>query len=66
METNNGIEAIHAKTRTQWRKWLAKHCESKKSVCLILGHKNSKTKSVAYAEAIEEALVFWLDRFQSK
>ena len=67
METNNGIETFHAKTRAQWRKWLAKNCESKKSVCLVIGRKNSKTKSISYAESIEEALCFgWIDSKANK
>lgn len=67
METNNGIEAFYAKTRLQWRKWLAKNCQSKKSVCLIIYHKKSKTKCVDYAEAIEEALCFgWIDSKANK
>ena len=67
METNNGIEAFHAKTRNEWRKWLAKNCQSKKAVCLIIGRKNSKTKSVSYSESIEEALCFgWIDSKANK
>ena len=51
----------------QWRNWLAKNCESKKSVCLIIGRKSSKTKSVTYAESIEEALCFgWIDSKANK
>jgi uncharacterized protein YdeI (YjbR/CyaY-like superfamily) len=67
METNNGVETFHAKTRIQWRKWLAKNCQSKKSVCLIIGRKNSTTKSITYAESIEEALCFgWIDSKANK
>ena len=67
METNNGIEAFHAKTRNEWRKWLAKNCQSKKAVCLVIGRKNSKAKSVGYGESIEEALCFgWIDSKANK
>lgn len=67
METNNGIEAFNAKTRRQWRKWLEKNSESKKAVCLILYHKNSKTKVISYNDAIEEALCFgWIDSKANK
>src|SRR5688572_24652997 len=67
METNNGVETFYAKTRKEWRKWLAKNCQSKKSVFLVIGHKNSKTKSVSYNESIEEALCFgWIDSKANK
>jgi uncharacterized protein YdeI (YjbR/CyaY-like superfamily) len=67
METNNGIEVFHAKTRNEWRKWLAKNCQSKKAVCLVIGRKNSKAKSVSYDESIEEALCFgWIDSKANK
>jgi|SRR5688572_21521626 uncharacterized protein YdeI (YjbR/CyaY-like superfamily) len=67
METNNGVEAFYAKTRKEWRKWLAKNCHSKKSVCLVIAHKNSKAKCVSYSESIEEALCFgWIDSKANK
>ena|SRR5688572_3740715 len=67
MDTHNGIETFHARTRLQWRRWLMKNCESKKSVYLIIGRKNSKTKNIGYAEAIEEALCFgWIDSKANK
>ena len=67
METNNGVETFHAKTRIQWRRWLAKNCQSKKSVYLIIGRKNSTTKGITYAESIEEALCFgWIDSKANK
>jgi uncharacterized protein YdeI (YjbR/CyaY-like superfamily) len=67
MEKNKGIEAFHAKTRQQWRKWLEKNCEKKDAVYLILFHKASKTKSVHYVDAVEEALCFgWIDSAKNK
>lgn len=67
METNKGVETFYAATRAQWRKWLAKNCQSKKEVCLILYSKKSETKSVTYAEAVEEALCFgWIDSLTNK
>jgi uncharacterized protein YdeI (YjbR/CyaY-like superfamily) len=67
METNKGIEAFHAKTRSQWRKWLEMNCEKKQAVYLIIYHKKSKTKSVYYDEAVEEALCFgWIDSVKNK
>lgn len=67
METNKGIEAFHAKTRLQWRRWLEKNCEKKSAVYLIIYHKKSKTKSVYQDEAVEEALCFgWIDSAKNK
>ena len=67
MEINKGVETYHAKTRQQWRKWLEKNCEKKDAVYLILFHKASKTKSVYYVDAVEEALCFgWIDSAKNK
>jgi uncharacterized protein YdeI (YjbR/CyaY-like superfamily) len=67
VETNKGIEAFHARTRLQWRKWLEKNCEKKEAVYLIIYHKKSKTKSVYYDAAVEEALCFgWIDSAKNK
>jgi len=67
MEAIKGIEAFHAKTRIQWRRWLEKNCEKKEAVYLIIYHKKSKTKSVYYDEAVEEALCFgWIDSVKNK
>jgi len=62
VETNNGIEVFYARERPQWRKWLEKNSQLKPSVCLIIYHKKSNTKSITYNEAVEEALCFgWID-----
>jgi len=62
MEIKDGRQAVYAKTRTEWRKWLAENSRTEKTVWLILYHKKSKTESVLIAEAMEEALCFgWID-----
>ena len=62
METHAGIETFYAPTRKHWRKWLEKYGQKKTTVWLILYHKASATKSIYYAEAVEEALCFgWID-----
>jgi uncharacterized protein YdeI (YjbR/CyaY-like superfamily) len=67
MEINKGIETFYASTRGQWREWLEKNGQSKKEVCLIIYHKKSKTESVSYGEAVEEALCFgWIDSLANK
>lgn len=61
-ELKNGIHTFHAKTRSSWRKWLAKNYASEKSVWLIIYKKASGIKSISYAEAVEEALCYgWID-----
>ena len=62
METKDGKQAVYAKTRLVWRKWLKQNSQSEKSVWLILYHKKSTVKSINYNDAIEEALCFgWID-----
>ncbi len=63
----DGRQAIYAKDRKQWRKWLQVHCETEQSVWLILFHKKSKQPSVNLIEATEEALCFgWIDSLCKK
>ena len=55
-------KSFHAKSRKEWRRWLIKNHQSEKSVWLIIYRKESKTPSVYYDEAVEEALCFgWID-----
>ena len=62
MEIYNGIHSFHAKTRKDWRKWLAENHQSEKSVWLIIYKKESGTPSIYYPESVEEALCFgWID-----
>jgi len=62
MEKVGGIKAFYARTRKPWRKWLEINHDKEKSVWLIIHHKASKTPSVYYDEAVEEALCFgWID-----
>ncbi|HVM86812.1 MAG TPA: hypothetical protein VMT76_01400 [Puia sp.] len=67
MEIYKKIKAVSARTRKDWRKWLEKNHQSEKSVWLIIYHKTSKTKSVYYNEAVEEAICFgWIDSLANK
>lgn len=62
METKNGIQTFYASTRSKWRKWLEENCRSENSIWLIIYKKKSKTPSVAFIDAIEEAICFgWID-----
>lgn len=61
-DIKGGINTFHATTRKAWRTWLQKNHAKEKSLWLIIYHKDSTTKSVYYAEAVEEALCFgWID-----
>ena len=58
METKDGIETLYVESTQGWRQWLHKHCQSEKSVYLIVFHKKSKIPSVHWHDAIENALCF--------
>jgi uncharacterized protein YdeI (YjbR/CyaY-like superfamily) len=67
MELNNNIKTFYAKTRKQWRVWLQNNHTIEKSVWLIIYKKESKTPSVYYPEAVDEALCFgWIDSKPNK
>lgn len=62
MEIKDGKKAIYARTRQEWRNWLADNFDKESSIWLILYHKHSKVESVKIDEAVEEALCYgWID-----
>jgi uncharacterized protein YdeI (YjbR/CyaY-like superfamily) len=67
MELKDGIESFYAKDRAAWRQWLLKNHETAKAIWLIIYKKESKTPSVYYPEAVDEALCFgWVDSKPNK
>jgi uncharacterized protein YdeI (YjbR/CyaY-like superfamily) len=63
----DNIKTFRARTRKDWRKWLAKNHAKEKGVWLIMYRKDSKVANVNYAEAVEEALCFgWIDSVKKK
>lgn len=67
MELYKNIEAIHAKSRAEWRAWLEANHASQQSVWVIIYRKDGDTPSVYYPEAVEEALCFgWIDSLPNK
>jgi uncharacterized protein YdeI (YjbR/CyaY-like superfamily) len=55
-------KCFYAKSRKEWRKWLEKNHQTEKFIWLVIYRKKSKTPSVYYDEAVEEALCFgWID-----
>lgn len=62
IEYVKGVKAFHAKTRKAWRTWLSKNHDTEQAVWLIMYHMSSETRSIYYADAVEEALCFgWID-----
>jgi len=63
----DGVETFHASGRAAWRAWLESNHKTKKSVWLIIYHKESSTSSIYYDEAVDEALCFgWIDSKPNK
>ena len=53
---------IYFKSRQEWRKWLEENFQSQKEIWFIFPKKSSDKISVAYNDAVEEALCFgWID-----
>lgn len=56
------IETYCPKSPKEWRKWLEKNHESKQSVWLVYFKASTKTPSLSWSEAVDEALCFgWID-----
>jgi uncharacterized protein YdeI (YjbR/CyaY-like superfamily) len=59
--------SFYAKNRKAWRIWLTNNALSTSSIWLIIYHKTSKTPSLTYDDAVEEALCFgWIDSKPNK
>ena len=55
-------DTFHARTRPEWRAWLAAHHEERDEIWLVGYRKGTGVASVAYNDAVEEALCFgWID-----
>jgi uncharacterized protein YdeI (YjbR/CyaY-like superfamily) len=56
------VKTHFAKTRNDWRRWLARNASSASEIWLLFSKKSAKVRCVSYAEAVEEALCFgWID-----
>ena len=56
------IESFYPSSRQQWRRWLQKHHDKKKSVWLIGYKKGSGMPTISWSESVDEALCFgWID-----
>jgi uncharacterized protein YdeI (YjbR/CyaY-like superfamily) len=56
------VKTFLARTTDQWRKWLDEHHASEAEVWLIFHKKHTGVASIAYKDALDEALCFgWVD-----
>jgi uncharacterized protein YdeI (YjbR/CyaY-like superfamily) len=56
------MKTLLARTLADWRKWLARHHASEPEVWLIFHKQHTGLTSIAYSDALDEALCFgWVD-----
>lgn len=56
------VETFCPTSQTEWRKWLNKNHNSKQSVWLVCYKKKSNKPTIAWNDAVDEALCFgWID-----
>ena len=61
-ENKNQIDHFSARSRAEWRQWLEANYAASPGVWLVYYKKHTDKPSVAYADAVEEALCFgWVD-----
>jgi uncharacterized protein YdeI (YjbR/CyaY-like superfamily) len=59
--------ALHVRTRDQWRRWLQKHHTSQAEIWLVFDRKCTGRACIEYDAAVEEALCFgWIDGILKK
>jgi uncharacterized protein YdeI (YjbR/CyaY-like superfamily) len=56
------MKTLEVQTLQQWRKWLAAHHDSESEVWLVFNKLHTGKESIAYTDALDEALCFgWVD-----
>ena len=56
------IETLEVQNRKAWRKWLKEHFDSTSDIWLVFHKRHTGVPSIAYDDAVEEALCFgWID-----
>ena len=59
---SKALKTLDAGTCEQWREWLAEHHDSESEVWLIFHKSQTGRASIAYNDAVDEALCFgWID-----
>ena len=60
-------ETLDVRTRSAWRRWLQRYHARKKEIWLVLHAKASGKPSIAYNDAVDEALCYgWIDSIVKK
>lgn len=55
-------KTLEARSASQWRAWLARHWDSEREVWLVFYKRHTGRPSIAYEDAVNEALCFgWID-----
>lgn len=56
------MKEVYAKTRAEWRKWLAQNHDKESGIWLVFYKKHTGISTLEYDAAVEEALCFgWID-----
>jgi len=59
---SKALKTFEAETPAQWRRWLAAHHDSETAVWLVFHKRHTGRRSIAYNDAVDEALCFgWVD-----
>ena len=59
---HKGMKILDVPSREAWRKWLAAHHEREAAIWLVFYNRHSGQPTIAYEDAVEEALCFgWVD-----
>ena len=60
--SKKATKTLDIQTRMKWREWLAKYHDSVAEIWLIFNKRNTGLTSLAYEDAVEEALCYgWID-----
>lgn len=58
----NDIETFYPKSQKEWREWLEQNHDSKQSIWLVCYKKQANKPTIAWSNAVDEALCFgWID-----
>ena len=55
-------KTLKARSKTEWRRWLARHHADTKEIWLVYYKKTSGKSGITYEESVQEALAYgWID-----